>query len=147
MSAASVPTIGAVAYRVLTRERRELTREWVIPLHEGIACATSSPRTRQFESTAHRAVEPNSLLAAISLGSGSRTPSGRSCQIRGVAVRQGPRYAGMTVCDVPVWRIAGRGVDATAVDVSGPCLSGALRSSLEPRLGTARVIVREWLVR
>ncbi|MFJ4536599.1 hypothetical protein ACIP39_11590 [Streptomyces tibetensis] len=33
---AYVLTVGTAAYMVLTRERRELMREWVIPLHEAI---------------------------------------------------------------------------------------------------------------
>ncbi|WP_058043935.1 hypothetical protein [Streptomyces roseifaciens] len=34
---ACVLTAGSAAYVVLTRERRELMREWVVPLHEAIA--------------------------------------------------------------------------------------------------------------
>ncbi|CUW33273.1 hypothetical protein [Streptomyces reticuli] len=36
IGAASVLTVGTAAYMVLTRERRELMREWVVPLHEAI---------------------------------------------------------------------------------------------------------------
>ncbi|WP_424893238.1 pRL2-11 [Streptomyces sp. XH2] len=36
IGAASVLTVGTAAYMVLTRERRELMREWVHPLHEAI---------------------------------------------------------------------------------------------------------------
>lgn len=37
IGAASVLTVGTAAYMVLTREHRELMREWVVPLHEAIA--------------------------------------------------------------------------------------------------------------
>jgi hypothetical protein len=33
---ACVLTVGTAAYMVLTRERRELMREWVVPLHEAL---------------------------------------------------------------------------------------------------------------
>ncbi|MYY04740.1 MULTISPECIES: DUF87 domain-containing protein [unclassified Streptomyces] len=36
IGAASVLTVGSAAYMVLTRERRELMREWVQPLHDAI---------------------------------------------------------------------------------------------------------------
>lgn len=36
IGAASVLTVGSAAYMVLTRERRELMREWVGPLHEAL---------------------------------------------------------------------------------------------------------------
>ncbi|MGW3209043.1 hypothetical protein [Streptomyces sp. NPDC001135] len=36
IGAASVLTVGTAAYMALTRERRELMREWVVPLHEPI---------------------------------------------------------------------------------------------------------------
>ncbi|WP_181006719.1 pRL2-11 [Streptomyces sp. ZL-24] len=36
IGAASVLTVGTAAYMVLTRERRELMREWVGPLHEAL---------------------------------------------------------------------------------------------------------------
>ncbi|MFF3632165.1 pRL2-11 [Streptomyces sp. NPDC002164] len=36
IGAASVLTVGTAAYMVLTRERRELMREWVQPLHDAI---------------------------------------------------------------------------------------------------------------
>ncbi|MEU2855625.1 pRL2-11 [Streptomyces syringium] len=36
IGAASVLTVGTAAYMVLTRERRELMREWVRPLHDAI---------------------------------------------------------------------------------------------------------------
>ncbi|MEU2415079.1 pRL2-11 [Streptomyces sp. NPDC013099] len=36
IAAASVLTVGTAAYMVLTRERRELMREWVGPLHEAL---------------------------------------------------------------------------------------------------------------
>lgn len=35
--AASALTVGGIAYRLLTRERRELMREWAVPLHEALA--------------------------------------------------------------------------------------------------------------
>ncbi|MFD3663949.1 helicase HerA domain-containing protein [Streptomyces sp. NPDC058659] len=37
IGAASVLTVGTAAYMALTRERRELMREWVVPLHEALA--------------------------------------------------------------------------------------------------------------
>ncbi|WKU42594.1 hypothetical protein Q3V23_00055 [Streptomyces sp. VNUA116] len=37
IGAASVAAVGGIAYRVLTRERRELMREWVEPLHQALA--------------------------------------------------------------------------------------------------------------
>ncbi|MFI7020946.1 hypothetical protein [Streptomyces sp. NPDC050164] len=37
IGAASVLTVGGAAYMVLTRERRELMREWVAPLHQALA--------------------------------------------------------------------------------------------------------------
>ncbi|MEV5240183.1 hypothetical protein AB0K89_13900 [Streptomyces cinnamoneus] len=37
IGAASALTVGGAAYLVLTRERRELMREWVVPLHEALA--------------------------------------------------------------------------------------------------------------
>ncbi|GAA0466558.1 pRL2-11 [Streptomyces olivaceiscleroticus] len=37
IGAASALAVGGVAYGLLTRERRELMREWVIPLHEALA--------------------------------------------------------------------------------------------------------------
>ncbi|MCX5434814.1 pRL2-11 (plasmid) [Streptomyces sp. NBC_00257] len=36
IGAASVLTVGSAAYMVLTRERRELMREWVAPLHDAL---------------------------------------------------------------------------------------------------------------
>ncbi|MGB9998463.1 hypothetical protein ACPMJQ_28390 [Streptomyces pseudogriseolus] len=36
IGAASVLTVGTATYMVLTREHRELMREWVIPLHDAI---------------------------------------------------------------------------------------------------------------
>jgi hypothetical protein len=36
IGAASVLTVGTAAYMVLTRERRELMREWVAPLHDAL---------------------------------------------------------------------------------------------------------------
>ncbi|MER5781248.1 DUF87 domain-containing protein [Streptomyces mobaraensis] len=36
IGAASALAVGSAAYMVLTRERRELMREWVIPLHEAL---------------------------------------------------------------------------------------------------------------
>ncbi|WP_332010683.1 pRL2-11 [Streptomyces uncialis] len=36
ITAASAATVGGLAYRVLTRERRELMREWVLPLHDAL---------------------------------------------------------------------------------------------------------------
>ncbi|MFG2768666.1 hypothetical protein [Streptomyces rubiginosohelvolus] len=36
IGAASVLTVGTATYMVLTRERRELMREWVRPLHEAL---------------------------------------------------------------------------------------------------------------
>ncbi|MGW5609477.1 helicase HerA domain-containing protein [Streptomyces sp. NPDC003753] len=37
ISAASVAAASALAYGLLTRERRELMREWVVPLHQALA--------------------------------------------------------------------------------------------------------------
>ncbi|GGW79466.1 hypothetical protein GCM10010320_71830 [Streptomyces caelestis] len=37
IGAASVAAAGGLAYAVLTRERRELMREWVGPLHQALA--------------------------------------------------------------------------------------------------------------
>ncbi|MGV4986842.1 hypothetical protein ACVB8X_43875 [Streptomyces sp. NRAIS4] len=36
IGAAPAPAVGGIAYGLLTRERRELTREWSIPLHQAL---------------------------------------------------------------------------------------------------------------
>ncbi|MEV8062491.1 pRL2-11, partial [Streptomyces antimycoticus] len=37
IGAASVAAVGGLAYGILTRKRRELMREWVVPLHQALA--------------------------------------------------------------------------------------------------------------
>ncbi|WP_159039799.1 hypothetical protein [Streptomyces sp. TP-A0356] len=37
IGAASVAAVGGLAYGILTRKRRELMREWVMPLHRALA--------------------------------------------------------------------------------------------------------------
>ncbi len=37
IGAASAAAAGGIAYGLLTRERRELMREWVVPLHQALA--------------------------------------------------------------------------------------------------------------
>ncbi|GDY80108.1 hypothetical protein SAV31267_095930 [Streptomyces avermitilis] len=48
IGAASALAVGGIAYGLLSRERRELMREWVVPLHEALAQPTrtcGSPAT------------------------------------------------------------------------------------------------------
>ncbi|MEV6357859.1 hypothetical protein [Streptomyces hydrogenans] len=43
IAAASTAAVGTAAYLALTRKRRELTREWVLPLHEALALPLRLP--------------------------------------------------------------------------------------------------------